>query len=183
MVVILVGYFCLLAADVTGHVLQANHTNSTSLCIFRKDDVDHLKLSPFYIVPAIVIITIGELFVFIGTFEFICAQSPYSMRGLIFGTFYFIYGLFIAAVALVLMGFAVGFGGDVNSTALSCGSSYILAVIAMGVVGLLLYLCTVKWYRYRQRGGQSGVNHQAVLEHYYDEHIRQRDLKESVARL
>ena len=179
MVTMLVGYSCLLAIEVSGQVTD----NSTELiCIFEKGG-HHLNLSPFLVVPSIVVITIGELFTFIGSLEFVCAQSPYGMRGLLFGMLFFIYGVFIAPMAMTIVFFAVAFGSDVAQGAhLSCGLSYLLTVMAVGVAGFILYLMILRWYKYRQRGGQHEINYQAVLERLYDERISQRLIEESRAR-
>ena len=150
-------------------------TRITQSACFNNSNNDHVETSPFSLVPIIVIITIGELLVFIATFEFICAQSPYSMRGLIIGIVYFIFGMFAGIMAVLVISFALGFKNHTSNLPLSCGSSYILAVIGIGVVGLVLYIIVAKWYKKRQRGGQSNINHQTVVEGYYENCIRQRN--------
>jgi len=182
MVTMLVGYACLLATEVSGQITDKVANSTELICIFESEG-HHLDLSPFLVIPSIIIITIGELFALIGALEFVCAQSPYGMRGILFGLLFFIYGVFIAPMAMMIVFFAIGFASDVAQGAkLSCGSSYLLAVMAVGLVGFILYLVIARSYRYRQRGGQHEINYQAVLERLYDERISQRLVEESRAR-
>ena len=171
MAVMLIGHSLLLVIDVYSH--DHKNISGNNSCMFN-DISTHVNLSPYYLVPVIVIVTIGELFTLIATYEFICAQSPYSMRGLLIGIFYFIYGVYTGVMAIVLMTFALAFKNHTSNSVLSCGSSYFVAVIGIGVVGLVAYIIVAKWYTKRQRGGQSDINHQSVLESYFEKYIRQR---------
>lgn len=110
---------------------------------------------------------IGEMLVFISTFEFIVAQSPHGMRGLILGLWFMMYGMTVGFLSTVLMAFSVGFN-NVNFRQPSCGTSYFSAVVVLGGVGTLLYFVAVCLYKERQRGGQVDVNHQTILEGYYE---------------
>lgn len=101
-------------------------------------------------------------------FEFICAQSPYSMRGFLIGLFYCIYGLFIGISGLVLLIFAKAFQHHKYADHLSCGSYYYLTTTAVAVLGTVIYFVAARWYRRRQRGGQEFVNERAILESYYE---------------
>ena len=175
MAVMLLGHCLMLSTDVCAHwnTKVKGNLNITT-CMFYNVST-HVNLEPYYLFPAIIIVTIGELLVFIAAFEFICAQSPYSMRGLLIGIFFLNHGVFTAVMAIVMMAFALAFKNHTrNSVLLSCGSSYLVAVICIGVVGLVVYIIVAKWYTKRQRGGQSDINHQSVLEGYFETYIRQR---------
>ena len=169
MLVMLIGHCCLFAIDFTAHQLQYRTNNVLGYggCLFYSNG--RLDFSPFYLVPIIVIMSIGELLVFIAVLEFLCAQSPYNMRGLIIGIFYFLYGIFSALVSLVMLIFAGAFIRTSSSVVLSCGSSYTLGVVSIGIFGFVLYIFTAKRYKKRQRGGQNNINHQSVVEDYFEQ--------------
>ncbi len=106
-------------------------------------------------------------------FEFICAQSPYAMRGLLIGTYYFVGGVFTALTALLLLVIAKAFEHhQIVTHHLSCGSSYYLVVLVVGLLGMILYSVVAVWYRKRHRGGQEFINERAILESYYEHAIR-----------
>lgn len=169
MMVMIIGHCGLFSLDFTAHYHENLYTNATSVfdeCIFYSKG--SLDFNPYYLIPVIVVISIGELLTFTAVLEFICAQSPYSMRGLLIGTFFFIYGLISGLVALVILTFAAAFKHTSKTMVLSCGSSYTLGVLAIGTFGLIFYIFIARWYRRRQRGGQTNVNSQAILEDYFE---------------
>ncbi len=75
----------------------------------------------------------------------------------------------------VMLAFAVGFKYAVNHLHFSCGSSYTLVVFIIGTSGFIAYIAVARWYRKRQRGGQSDINYQYVVEEYFEQHIQRRD--------
>ena len=163
MMLTLIGHLSLFIADYMAH--QHNGDNHYQICLFFKGG--NLEFSPYYLVPIIATMSIGELLMFISVLEFICAQSPYSMRGLIIGILFFVYALFSILAALVILIFALPFQYS-SSSVLSCGDSYLLCVLVIGLFGLLFYTFIAKRYKKRQRGGQCNVNPHAVVEHYFE---------------
>ena len=61
-------------------------------------------LSSQYILSGIV-----NMLIDIGVFEFICSQSPYSMKGLLLGTFFSLKSLFqgIAVISMIVLAYQV----------------------------------------------------------------------------
>ena len=169
MLLTLIGHSSLFIVDYMAHQYKDNDYH---VCLFFNGG--NLEFSPYYLVPVIAIMSIGELLMFISVLEFMCAQSPYSMRGLIIGMSYFIYALFSILVALVILIFALPFKHTsssfkhTSSSVLSCGDSYLLCVLVIGGFGLIFYIFIAKRYKKRQRGGQCNVNPHAVVEHYFE---------------
>ena len=166
MFVMLIGLSILLIADAIGH-----STTQIDNCMFynhKGESYNGLDITTQLLIPVIIIVTIGEMLVFISVLEFICAQSPYSMRGLIIGIFYFITSIFVGLLSITMLGFALGFKKHSGNSLLSCGTWYLMAVIVIGIIGTLLYIITAKWYKKRQRGGQTNINHQTIVENYYE---------------
>ena len=146
-----------------------HHHNATSQCIFLEDysvlrssfDIRWMVLQGF--LNSASIFTLG-----LGGVEFICAQTPYSMRGLISGAAY-------GSVALITMvGVAISqpfmmnlsiwnTGGIIN-----CGFWYLLLVTVLFILnGTILYILG-RFYKNRKREDVL-PNEQIFAERYYTE--------------
>lgn len=166
MFVVLFGLSCMLAMDAVAHSFTED---GVQICMFYGQK-KNVSVNSLYLVPVIVVMAIGEMLVFISTLEFICAQAPYSMRGMMIGISFMIYGLSIGVVSVVLAVFSEGMKKKYESETKgpSCGTWYIMTILIIGCVGTILYIIAAKQYRKRQRGGQKDVNQQTVVEGYYE---------------
>ena len=98
------------------------------------------------------------------------------MRGLLIGIFYSTTGVWFGVVALILLLFAqVYHHHPLSGSTLSCGSTFYLVAIVLGLVGIMTYLLAVCCYKERQRGGQVMVNERAVLEDYFEQNVIRDD--------
>ena len=89
-----------------------------------------------------------------GIFEFLCAQSPYNMRGLLTG---YMILLFVFAISLNDLMKDIGTGVKLyTSTALS-------------MIGLVLYCLLARWYKRRVR--DEDYNAHRVVEEVYDRYL------------
>ena len=86
-------------------------------------------------------------------FEFISAQSPHSMKGLLLGTYYAINGLFqfVSSIALVLF---TSNNFLLIPSKFGCLFGYLLVTCVIAIVGFILFLVAAKWYKYRVRDDQ-----------------------------
>ena len=164
MFVVLIGLSSLLTLDAVAHSVAA--TNATNVCMFYAKDAHVLGKPAVSLVPIIMVMAIGELLVFLSMLEFICAQAPYGMRGLMIGIFFMIYGISVALGSALLAVFSEGMKG--KNILPSCGTWYFLTVILIGCVGTVLYIIAAKRYKKRQRGGQVDVNQQTVVEDHHE---------------
>ena len=83
------------------------------------------------------------------------------MKGLIFGVFYAIQGLFRSlAVTLSLL-----FRYFWTNSSFDCAIIFLLVNIVIGIVAFLVYVCVAKRYKYRMRDEPSHVHRYA--EEYY----------------
>ena len=82
----------------------------------------------------------------IAVLEFICSQSPYSMKGLLLGIFFSVKSLF-QGIAIASI---VPFGAAWKIRLLSCGSGFYLMYVILGVLELMLFICVAKRYKYRE---------------------------------
>ena len=100
----------------------------------------------------------------IAVFEFICSQSPQSMKGLLIGTFFAIKGLFQLFGALVYM---LPFTAwRLSSSFPSCGFVFYLINIVVGLLGLVAFTVAARRYSYRQRDEPDNIYRYA--EEYYE---------------
>ena len=89
---------------------------------------------------------VANMLLDIAVLEFICSQSPYSMKGLLLGIFFSVKSLF-QGIAIASI---VPFGAAWNIRLLSCGSGFYLIYAILGVLELVLFICVAKRYKYRE---------------------------------
>ena len=106
---------------------------------------------------------VGYMLLYISTYEFICAQSPHSMKGLLIGTFFAIKGFFQSFGALVLYTpiNRFCFEGDFPL----CGFIYYALIIVVLLIGIVAYAVVARKYQYRQRDEPDNIYRYA--EEYY----------------
>ena len=103
----------------------------------------------------------------IGAFEFVCSQSPYSMRGLLFGAIY------CSAVLYLLVGYGIMQAFTKQSTSISWGTDiiscefwYLLLILIILILNSILVFILSKWYKNRKREDVL-PNEQIFAERYY----------------
>ena len=123
------------------------------------------NIGPFYHSSLLaiqrVLLSLSDMLVYIALYEFICSQSPHSMRGLLIGLSYAIKGLFQLTAALLALPFALA----MENTHISCGVSYYVMNVGVGVVTVLVYVWVSRKYQYRERDEPSNIYMYA--ENYY----------------
>ena len=145
--------FCSMITDTIGHILPAGHS---SLSIFGPvkvnftiDDtiVDNsLHINPSILIIQQVLIAVAYVFIYGGVYEFICAQSPNSMKGFVIGILFAIKGLFqLIGVLGILFPFSFW------TTSPRAGLVYFLVNIVISVLGVVVFTIAAKRYQYRQR--------------------------------
>ena len=119
--------------------------------------------SPLFFIPNFSY-SCGYLIFHIAVFEFICSQSPHSMKGLLIGTFYAIRGIFQLLGALLFMFPFLGW--RLSSSFPSCGFAYYLINIIIALIGIVAYTWAATKYRNRQRDEPDNIYRYA--EEYYE---------------
>ena len=112
---------------------------------------------------------IGYMLFYIATYEFICAQSPHSMKGLLIGTFFAIKGVFqLIGVFATYIPISVwcNLSGHMHSSPF-CGFTivYYLINAVIALIGLIAFTYTARKYQYRQRDEPDNIYRYA--EEYY----------------
>ena len=147
------------------------HTRYKVGCMFDPDSAivtlnDTVpNVGPFYHSSLLaiqrVLLSLSNMLLYIALYEFICSQSPHSMKGLLIGLSFAIKGLFQVTAALLALPFSL----DVDNTYISCGVSYYVMNAGLGVVAVLVYVRVSRKYKYRERDEPSNIYMYA--ENYY----------------
>ena len=150
-IVLLLSLTTTLLLDTVGHI----HSSSTA-CFLNNgpyfnhtcDLVESLSISPLYIIIPYTLNGFAYLLLYIGVYQFILAQSPYGMKGLVVGIFFAIKGFFqLLAVLTVYLPF-ISWSSD--SSFPSCGFIYYLINFVIALTGTLAYSCVSRSYQYRE---------------------------------
>ena len=110
-----------------------------------------------------------QMLYFIASYEFICAQSPYCMKGLLFGCYYSMRGIFLLLADIWYIGWKYSHIEENSVTYPSCGFWYYLFTTVMGAVGLVIFCLVAKWYKKRER--EEPANERSWVEAYYNKYV------------
>ena len=152
----------MLVIDMVGHSLLENGTeqsdNSDTQCMFQvykhNYTIEYNPLNMHWTVLGIpsLFLGTGPLLITTTTLEFISAQSPYSMKGLLVGVFFAIQGIcqLIGITAIFPVSLTQPWPLTLPSV-ISCCSVYLGFILFMGLLGFALFLFAAKNYKYRER--------------------------------
>ena len=158
----LLGVLTMSIIDVVGHSMSQNRTeqdyNKGSQCMFlvkrHNYTLDYEPLNMHWsvaIVPS-VFLGIGPLLITTTTLEFISAQSPHSMKGLLVGVSFAIQGFFQLLGIIVILPFSLTQPWPKTlPSVISCGFVYFLFILSTGLLGFVLFIIAAKKYKYRER--------------------------------
>ncbi len=156
----------LIVIDLTAHHSYIEHNNTTIQCIFTEENgtLSSAFDMKWMILPHF-LNSLSLISFAICAFEFICSQSPYSMRGLLFGA---TYG---GVVLYSVMGFAILQPFTMQSAAwrtgiISCEFWYLLLILLILILHCIILGILMKWYKKRKREDVL-PNEQVFAERYY----------------
>ena len=93
--------FCSMIMDTVGHFLPGGHNSSSIFSPVKYNYTVDFQIidksphmSPSLLIIQQVLIAVAYVFIYGGVYEFICAQSPHSMKGFLIGILFAIKGLF-----------------------------------------------------------------------------------------
>ena len=102
-----------------------------------------LNVNPYILIIQQILIAMAYVFIYGGVFEFICAQSPHSMKGFLIGIFFAIKGLFqLIGVLGILLPFSFWWHSPF------VGLVYFLVNIVISVAGVVVFIIAAKRYQY-----------------------------------
>ena len=128
--------------DTIAHFNQRSSKN----CMFVPNSGAHLFEDITLTIIPRSFTALSDMFIYIALYEFICAQSPHSMKGFLIGLSFAIKGLFQTLAALLIIPFSF-----VTSSFPSCGMYYYIMNISVGMLALFVYVGVARRYKYRKR--------------------------------
>ena len=154
-----------LTLDTIGHL----HSNNTH-CMFDtySESANTLPIPLYWLLLSDIVFGIGVAIVMVTIIEFILAQSPNSMRGVMMGAFLLLFFFATAGndgLQLLLEHFS-------NATP-SCGFYYYLVLSILIMLSLVLFTIAAKRYKLRER--ERHVNIQAIVEEHYERYLDQEE--------
>ena len=153
MVLLLISGLCTLVMGV------ANRNCASESCTLTSP----FKISPHFLLFQFSLNAVSYLLIFIASYEFVCAQSPHSMKGLLIGTFFAIKGVF-QLLGVVLYS-AIGVRCSVKHHFPICIFVYYLINIVIALIGLIAFVLVARKYQYRERDEPDNIYRYA--EEYY----------------
>ena len=174
MLLVLLSLIATFVMDTVAHL-----RNKEAYCMFSDlFSFDHLPdpsstdfLNTAYLIVQHTLSALSNMLIYIGVFEFICSQSPTSMKGLLIGLVYAIKGLFQLIAALVTIPFYAPWND--KSTFPSCGFYFYLMGLVVGVPSLLVYVWVARKYKNRVRDEPSNIRQFA--EDYYSKPLQEEN--------
>ena len=152
------------ASYILGHV-GVNDTCFYDLSNYNSQNAYPLDYQ-WEIIP-IVVNMLGIFLALTSAGEFICAQSPYSMRGLLIAMLFGLFGIFTAVSYALLLGVRTAVRGSPIRTGIGCGALYYCCVLLMLVILTAIFGCCYKLYKPRQRSHLQS-NEIVSVGHYTD---------------
>ena len=168
LVIIIIGNLLNLTVDTIEHL----HSNNTQ-CMFNESETSHGSANslsiPLYwlLIPAIVN-GVGQTLLLCSSLEFVMAQSPSRMRGVMMG----LATVFLGFGCLVVYGLQRVLAYFSNATP-SCGFYYYLVLSILLIPSLVLFTIAAKRYKLRER--DKHVNIQAIAEEHYERYLDQEE--------
>ena len=170
MTLLFLSLLSLFAIDAVAHKVQRETVCFLSLEVDRftsDESIPPNHISRWYLVLTYFLNALGYILFYTSTYEFICAQSPHAMKGLLIGTFFAVKGIFQLIGSLLSFPF-VNWTTEQEGLLLSCGSIYYLVNAAIALTGLFIYICISKRYKYRERDEPDNIYRYA--EEYYSKY-------------
>ena len=144
--------------------------NVTIQCIFHNNPVPWTSNTLDYRLFAIpeIISAISFVLILVGSIEVLCAQAPYSMKGLVIGIFYgsMVFFLFLSNVIVQL--FISKSHLWKTKSVFSCGFWYLQIKLIVHLITFFSILLAVVYYKKRKRDDVL-PNEQIFAERYYSQ--------------
>ena len=169
MILLIIPSICFFVLDTVGH-LDTSHstecflTNKYGIFFMNGSELEPLDINFMFLFVPNFFYSCGFMIFHVAIFEFICSQSPHSMKGLLIGVFYATRGIFQLLGAMLFMFPFLGW--RISSSFPSCGFIYYLININVALIGIVAYTWTARRYQNRQRDEPDNIYRYA--EEYYD---------------
>ncbi len=151
----------LLTVDSVKHALDPD-----IVCMFSNSKSLVLVPELWLVIPLNFIAAVESVLYLTAFLEFICAQSPYSMRGLLFG-------LLCSAVLFALpiaVSIFLAWNNFKEQIPPSCDFYYLLFQFVCAVIGFIVLCIVARWYKRRTREEED--DQRRIVEEIFDRELR-----------
>ncbi len=157
----------LIAIDLKARHNYIKHNNSTIQCVFiAESGILSSNFNMKWMILPHFLNSVSLIALVTGAFEFICSQSPYSMRGLLFGAIYGCVILYRVIGHGVLKPFTKYSKQVWGTGIISCEFWYLLLILLFLMAYTIMLCILMKWYKNRKREDVL-PNEQIFAERYY----------------
>ena len=158
-----IGILCSILALLTLFIFDITFHNRNQDCIFKiysnsTSNVTHhheshtlLQHSEYLLLLKHFLTALSHAILYVALYEFICTQSPQSMKGFLIGVSYAIRGLSEILASLLMILFAIKY----NLITPSCSMIYYIVNIAVGAIALMIFIGAARGHKYRVRRFQA----------------------------
>ena len=151
--------------------IMESNMNETIRCLFQANDgVLHDNFSSQLVVLPNVINCVSMLLINYGAIEFLAAQVPYSMKGLMIGLCYFFVLLSTGAWIGITIPFSQYSSLNWETGIISCGFWFLLLAGVLQVINFFILLILKMRYRKRKREDVLPNEH-VFAEDFYSKHV------------
>ncbi len=163
----------MLVIDLIGHVTRYINGEQNTVCLFfqKRDDIDSLHMSWWVQIIPNLLLDIAPTILQATTLEFISAQGPHTMKGVLVGLLYAIRGFYQLISAAFVYPFSLHLWRTNEGPIFSCELGYFLVTIGLSLVGVVCFVISACRYKYRVRG-EEGFS-QSDVEEVFERRIRQ----------
>jgi len=137
-----------------GTRVNSNDIYINSTCVFDLSEYHRdrvLSLSYFWTVIPNILWAFALYIETVTLIEFHCAQTPYSMKGMMFGLYFGFLGVLYAFIAGLLVAFKTGVRSLKIISLMGCGTFYFSSLLVMLVLVTVTFWSSYKCYKPRER--------------------------------
>ena len=165
-------YLSLLIIEAVGH--HFTHFPDKDRMCFLSEKSHHLSLSYWWYCIRGIFLALGYFYIFSGVIELIGSQSPYSMKGLLIGFTYFIFGLSVLFTTLLLLPVFLTVE-NWHPVPYGCGVWFYLCVTVFFFVFTLVCIIVFKKVYKMRRRDEDLHNRQTFAINYYSHYVQYND--------
>ena len=143
------GVMSLVGIESASYHYQVGMNQTTIKCVFQNENI-HANVKLYWTIIPRILIGLSAFILILSGIEFICAQAPFNMKGLMFGMVYGLYGL----SSLVHSALAIPFLSKKplwEKAPLTCGVWFFVIQGVIVLSGLVVVVVMIKRYKRRNR--------------------------------
>ena len=170
-ILIILSILSVFLIDLIGRVTNKSHDIPCFNVWVPGDPV--IQISFWILLIPSILAGISYALTWICTFEFMCSQAPFGMHGMIIGLFWFLCNIsFVVGFCIKLTLQYI----PISSSSVLCCTSWL--TIIFGLVGLVVYVLTARWYVKRIRDTDLDL-HTEIEQHWEQKLMRDNSINDS----